>query len=314
MKTIFMTGGGGSGTIAAAKFLKDTGKYRVILGDMNEWAAGLKLADKAYILPPGKDEGFINTVKNIIRKEAIDIFVPLVDEELLKSYELKDDFPNLLILLPEYDFTKTALDKWFLIEKLKEHNLPYPKTYLSCEDYGDLEYPLIVKPRIGRGSKYMMELYSKRQVEAYKTVLNLQENEIVIQEKIKGKEFTVSVVADKEGKVLAIVPKEVIDKRGVTITAITRDNDSIKNLCMDIQKKLRPSGPFNVQLILRDDNVPVVFEINPRYSTTIALTMAAGVNEIDLLAGNHPRPEKLLSFKENLVMTRFYNQLYFKEQ
>lgn len=313
-KTILMTGGGGAGTIAAAKILKKSEKYRIILCDMDKWAAGLKFADKAYILPAGDDERFIDVVKNIILKEHVNVFVPLVDEEILKSYELKKVFPDLNILLPEYDFSQMALDKWQLIENLKKFNIPCPKTYLASEPCEDLEYPIIMKPRRGRGSRNVMEIKSKEQANAYELLFNLSEDKILMQEKIKGKEFTISVVANKNGDVLAVVPKEVICKRGVTITAVTRKNLYIQNLCIEIQKKLKANGPFNVQLILRNDGIPVIFEINPRYSTTIALTMAAGVNEIEALIENQDYSGGLLPFKENLLMARFYDQLYFKQE
>ncbi len=308
-----MTGGGGAGTIAAANFLKKLGKYRIILGDMDKWAAGLRFGDKDYILPAGKDEQFLHAVRNIITKEQVDIFVPLVDEELLKSYELKNYFSDLMLLLPEYDFTKIVLDKWLLIEKLKECNLPYPKTHLATENFKDLEYPVIVKPRKGRGSRNVMEIKSKKHLEAYKVLSELSEDKILIQEKIKGKEFTVSVVVNKNGDVLAVVPKEIIYKRGITIVAITRRNQSIQDLCIEVQRKLKANGPFNVQLILKNNGIPVIFEINPRYSTTIALTMAAGVNEINILVENRQRQKVLMPFKENLIMSRFYDQVFFKE-
>jgi len=311
--TLFMTGGGGAGTIAATKILRASGNYRVILGDMDKWAAGLRFADKSYILPAGNDERFIDCVRDILRKEHVEVFVPLVDEEILKSYQLRDDFPDLIILLPEYEFSKIVLDKWHLIKRLERSSLPCPKTHLVCESYEDLEYPLIVKPRIGRGSRNVMELKSSDQIEAYKVLCGLPSDRILVQEKIRGKEFTVSVVVNKVGDVLAVVPKEVINKRGITITAITRENSEICSLCVDIQRKLKPNGPFNVQLVQRDDGVPVVFEINPRYSTTIALTMAAGVNEIEILTENIKSPNGLFPFKADLVMTRFNEQLFFDE-
>ena len=309
-----MTGGGGAGTIAATKILRASGNYRVILGDMDKWAAGLRFADKSYILPAGNDERFIDCVRDIIRKEKVDVFIPLVDEEILKSYQLKDEFPDLNILLPEYEFSKTVLDKWNLIKVLEYCNLPYPKTYLASDSKADLDYPFIIKPRVGRGSRNVMEINKAIQVEAYKTLTCLAYDNILLQEKIKGKEYTVSVVVNKVGDVLAVVPKEVINKRGITITAITRENSEICSLCVDIQRKLKPNGPFNVQLIQRDDGVPVVFEINPRYSTTISLTMDAGVNDIEMLTENLKSPNGLFPFKADLVMTRFHDQLYFEEK
>jgi carbamoyl-phosphate synthase large subunit len=312
-KVIFMTGGGGAGTIAAASYLKKTGRYRIVLGDMHAWAAGLRFADKSYILPAAKSGDFVGAVRKIIDKERVEIFVPLVDEEILKSYGLREFFPDLQILLPEYRFAKAALDKWSLINTLKKNNLPCPETYLFSEGKNSLKYPLIAKPRIGRGSRNMMQIGSDEQLGAYRILSGLSSDQILLQEKIPGREFTVSVVANKNGSVLAVVPKEIILKKGITIAAVTRDDPNIRDLCIDIQGKLKANGPFNVQLILKDDGKPVIFEINPRYSTTIALTMAAGVNEIDILISERQNHGKLLTFKKNLVMSRFYNQVFFKE-
>ncbi len=98
------------------------------------------------------------------------------------------------------------------------------------------------------------------------------------------------------------------------MAAVTRNINNIQDVGVEIQKKLKPNGPFNMQLILRNDGMPIIFEINPRYSTTIALTMEAGINEIDILIENKAYLGRLLAFRENLVMTRFYDQLYFEEK
>lgn len=315
MKTIFMTGAGGAGTIAAARKLKESNKYRIILGDMDPWAAGLRFADKSYVLPAGKEEIFIDRVKDIIRKERVSVFIPLVDEEILKSYALKEKFPDLVVLLPDYNFTKMALDKYKLISKLKENAFNYPKTYLASSKEVDLVFPIIVKPRHGRGSRGVMEVNNNEQLRAYREFYKGSGDKTLLQEKLSGKEFTISVVVNKRGDILAVVPKEVIFKRGITITAVTRASDAIRDLCIEIQHRLRANGPFNVQLIIRKDGRPVIFEINPRYSTTLALTLAAGVNEIELLVENYNKyAGGLVPFKENLVMSRYYEQVYFEEK
>jgi len=312
-KTIFMTGGGGAGTIAASKFLKATNRYKIVLGDMDKWAAGLNFADKSYILPPGDNSNFLDKVSAIIKKEKVDVFVPLVDIELLKTYELKDLFPDLKILLPQYSFTKTVLDKWLMIKEFQRNGLPCPRSFLYKSLPTVLRHPLIVKPRVGSGSRKVAEVMSRKHLNAYKICTCLPPEKILVQERIIGKEFTVSVVVNSRGEVLAVVPKEVVQKRGIAIVAVTRDNREIQKICVDIQHKLKANGPFNVQLILTKDGVPKVFEINPRYSTTIALTMAAGINEIDLLVNDVRSSGKLLPFKKNLIMKRFYDHMLFEE-
>lgn len=313
MKTVLLTGGGGAGTIAAARSLKRLGNYKVILGDMYEWTAGLRFADKSYVLPAGGDERFIKAVEEIIVNEKVDVLVPLVDEEILKVYDFKKKFPKLKILLPESSFSEIVLDKMELVFMLKSLKLPYPKTRLALDSLAGLNYPVIIKPRRGRGSRNVMEINSKNQIQAYKVLTGMAEKDILIQEKILGKEFTVSVAVNEYGKVFAVVPKEIICKRGVTIAAVTRKNSHIEELCLNIQERLKPNGPFNVQLVLTEDNVPIVFEINPRFSTTIALTLEAGINEIDVLSNDKEYLECPMPYAENLVMTRFYDQLFFGE-
>ena len=92
-----------------------------------------------------------------------------------------------------------------------------------------------------------------------------------------------SVVVWRDGIVRAVVPKEIIDKRGITRLAVTRKNDAIDRLCRNIQERLRADGPFNVQLRLDANGTPLPFEINPRFSTTVTLTQAAGVDELGSL-------------------------------
>ena len=311
MKTIFMTGGGGAGAVYATRKLREL-NYRVILGDMNEWAAGLKFADKSYTLPSGDSDNFIEVVKTIIKDENVDVFIPLIDEEILKSYQLK----NVKVLLPRYEFSKMCLDKWELYRAFKENGLPIPETQTigAFENVTDIctDYSIIIKPRFGRGSRDVYEIKSMEEfVEeylAYKTLTRLPDYKIICQQKLSGTEYTVSVVVNNHNDLIAVVPKEIIQKRGITISAITKRNEAIERLCYAICDKLKPCGSFNVQLIIQD-GVPYVFEINPRFSTTIALTMEAGINEIELsLSDRHSGG--LLPFEEGLVMSRYYDQLF----
>jgi carbamoyl-phosphate synthase large subunit len=303
MKTIFMTGGGGAGTIYATRKLRESG-YRIILGDMNEWAAGLRFADKSYTLPSGDSNSFIRVVADIIKYENVDVFIPLVDEEILKSYQLK----NVKVLLPRKEFAKMCLDKWELYKAFKENGLPMPVTKLDI--YG-MDFPCIYKPRFGRGSRNVHEITSLDKYVAYKVLTELPDDKAIAQQKLTGTEYTVSAVVNSHNDLIAVVPKEIIQKRGITISAVTRKVEVIEKLCYTIVDKLKPCGSFNVQLIIQD-GVPYVFEINPRFSTTIALTMEAGINEIELSLSDN-KPKGLLPFTEGLVMSRYYDQLFWKK-
>ena len=61
-------------------------------------------------------------------------------------------------------------------------------------------------------------------------------------------------------------------------------NEKIENACALILKKLDPQGPFNVQCVIDDKKSQVfIFEINPRFSTSTTLTVASGLDEINLI-------------------------------
>jgi carbamoyl-phosphate synthase large subunit len=89
---------------------------------------------------------------------------------------------------------------------------------------------------------------------------------------------------------------------------------AIDALCRQMHECLQPNGPFNVQLMLDASGQPHVFEVNPRYSTTVALTLAAGIDEVDVVL-RHALGETLepLSFREDFMMLRYSTQTYLPE-
>src|SRR5262249_28692628 len=81
-----------------------------------------------------------------------------------------------------------------------------------------------------------------------------------------------------------------------------------------IQERLRPDGPFNLQLFVTDDGQPYVLEINPRFSGSIPLTIAAGVHEVDLVI-RHAEGDTLgpIDFTPDLLMIRYHVDEYLPE-
>lgn len=316
-QTILLTGAGGAGTIAIIKSLKN--KFRIVTTDMNPYGVGLYLAHAGYTVPASNDPGYFRVLEDIIKKEHVDVLIPLIDEELLLFSRRYKNEKKLKLVLPREEFIAVCLDKWQLGEALKQHGIPYAKTFLlsSLRTIPRDTLPCIIKPRTGRGSRGFEQLDSREDLARYLKTTSLKRDRLIIQERLVGKEFTVSVVVGKNGEILTVVPKEVILKKGITKVGVTRGDNPIVQLAKNVQNALRADGPFNMQLIVRSDTgQPTLFEINPRFSTTVALTIAAGVNEIELLINDalgrpikRPRP-----FTKNLVMARYEEQYYFPER
>lgn len=304
--TVLLTGAGGAPIPKLIQTLREHG-CRVIAVDADKNAAGLYLADAGYVVPLATDSDFSSALNRICRSERVKILVPLVDEELLHAAEICNQ-EDIQLIGPKPSFTRVCLDKYELMSKLKENGLPVPQTYLLSQGLGNLRFPVVCKPRTGRGSRGVKIVRTETELAEYARAVAANLDRFLIQECIIGTEFSVSVVVWRDGKVRAVVPKEIIEKRGITRIAVSRKSENIENMCRNIQASLSADGPFNVQLILDSrDGVPKVFEINPRFSTTITLTLAAGVDElgglIDLALGREV-PDAAWNWRGGLAMIR----------
>ena len=276
---LLFTGGGGAGTIEAVKALKATGRYEIATADATPSSAGLWFADRSYVVPFGADARFIDALREIVRREHPHYVIPLVDEEIPKVHAfVRAEAPTLKVVAPAPAFCDLVLDKWLMARALVEHGLPVAKTWLASAAH-DAIYPAIVKPRTGRGSRGLAYLDSPADLSRY--LEGKRAESFIVQERLIGPEFTTSVIVGFDNTLLSIVPKEAAEKRGITQVGITRRVPEIDALGRALTTAMAPNGPYNVQLIFGADRVPRVIEINPRYSTTMALTIASGVNEVD---------------------------------
>lgn len=314
LSRVLLSGAGGAGTIEIIRTLKETGRYRIVAIDASPYAFGLKLADVGYVVPFATDPEFKGVIENIMHRERPDYIIPLVDEEILAFHALAERF-DARVLAPLPQFCRLALDKWLTYQSLRNVDIPVPETWPGTKDPDKIDYPAIVKPRFSRGSRGFAYLPEAEDLRKYLQNASEPPHKYIIQSFIGGKEFTVSVAVGLDGAILAVVPKEVVTKRGITLVGITRRSPAIESLCRNIQEKLRADGPFNVQLIMGDNGKPYVIEINPRYSTTVALTIAAGVHEVDLVI-RHAQGEPVhapIDFTPNMIMIRYYIQEYIPE-
>jgi carbamoyl-phosphate synthase large subunit len=293
--TILLSGAGGAAIPGIIEHLRSTG-FRVLAADMDPLATGLYLSDRGFQVPHGDSPEFVEAVRKICQTERVDVFVPLVDEELIPAFEVESD--RTKVLLPDVRFVRLALDKYALMRRLLIEEVPCPVTHLASQPGDDL-YPRFVKPRRGRGSRGIGIVTNADSLASFISQSPYASDELVVQEFVEGTEYTVSVVVWRDGEVQAVVPKEIISKRGITHIAVAQKNQAIEAVCHLIQSKLHADGPFNVQLKIDNrTGEPKVFEINPRFSTTVSLTLAAGIDEIGGLARQAVRGREAWRFGE----------------
>ena len=299
-KKILFTGGGGAATEALWRLLST--KYELYFADASiETIDNTIPADRKVSIPFATAGNFVSQLKKICDERKIDLVVPGVDDELVTLCESRGQgMPE--IFLPPISFVKLMLDKLTGAQAIENAGLTAPRTVpvIRAKEIG---FPLIVKPRSGRGSRGVCVLASQAEIDAYKILYKTSDDKLIAQELGVGDEYTVLVAGDKTGLLKAVVPVKVVHKKGITIRAKTEINPSIVEYVSKFQEFFKPYGIYNIQCILTKDGTILPFEINPRISTTFCLGVASGFDPFsDEMASSDVGcfiPKKELYLKRN---------------
>ena len=307
-KRLLFSGAGGSIFPYMFEQLKD--EYEVFAMDSDEKVAKLYKNEKIFTVPNINEENFELVIENIIAEHKIDIYIPSIDEEILIAIEISKKM-GIQVLSPSEDFVKLCLDKFELMKALTNKKISNIETYMADKYNEDFDYPIFLKPNIGRGSRGIKKIDNFNEYEAYFTLEEYKKEEVLVQPFVGGDEYTVSVTVNNLNQLISIVPKIVFTKQGITKHAQSIKHEKIEKICKKIVELLSPNGSFNVQLKLLDNEI-YIFEINPRFSTTLVLSVASGVNEIDLAIQNFNKKEVeyIEDFKEIKLIRRWENVFY----
>ena len=278
--TCLFTGGGGAGNEAIYKNLKYRYDLNFLDSNITRIHPNIPKSRKHQI-PKANSKYFIHEIVKISKELGCDIIIPGVDEELLLLREYYKFKPEML-LLPSTNFIRTMIDKYTCMKELAKNLINIPKTY-KFENFlkiKNFNFPYILKPNNGRGSRNVYKINSKEELYSAVSLSKLTPDDFIIQEFISGKEYTVSVISDLKGNLKEIVPVLVNEKKGITIDAQIDCNPVVFDICKKMHKKFKPAGTINIQLLLNEKNIPFIFEINPRVSTTLCMSIFAGVDPI----------------------------------
>lgn len=304
---LMFSGGGGAGTEALFRLLGS--RYEVFFADADPDVRPHSVPeDRWYQIPMASSLDFNDMVIDTCRRLRIDVLIPTVDEELLPLSLVQDQLACNLLLPPER-FVVRHLDKLTSNQFLHSFGLPAPQTILAGQGY--LDFPCVVKPRSGRGSRHVAKVYSEAELHAQITLSRKDSKDFIIQELIDGQEYTVMMAADKNGCLRAVVPVLVGCKRGITLRAHTLHDQEVIDACRAIHEVDPVSGCYNIQLIKTLDGFVKPFEINPRISTTACLGLAAGIDFIKIYLEPSGSCHELSEFTNELKLKRsWYNEIW----
>jgi len=283
----------------------------VVVSDTDRLSPGLFFCKGHYEVPLSTSPDYINAIKDVCRQENITLLVPTIDEELPIFGRHKKEFEEMgvKVAVSNEAVGDICNDKYKTYLFFKKHGLPIARTYLPDEVRKNApELPLFIKPRTGRGAVAAFPVKTKKELDFFLDYIN----DPVIQDFLPGREYTVDVLCDFQGRVISVVPRErLVIRSGVTDRGKTFKNQKLIELSAEVASTLGIVGAANLQCKI-DNGKITFFEINPRFSGAIQLTINAGADfpAMMLEAMNGGVKPRIGDFKDNLVMVSYEESLY----
>ena len=311
-RRVLVTGAGGPSAVSILKSLARPPAVDLWAADIDRHAAGLYLvpAPRRLLLPRGDDPAFVGALLEWCRSEAVDLVIPTVDAELLPIARRRSAFveAGIDVMLASEACLATCLDKWLLAQRCVGR-LPVPRTELhdGSVDLRSWRLPVILKPRSGSGSRDVVRIDHPAELARYQP-----DSTRIVQEYLPGEEYSIDVLADPAGTVLAVVPRARLRiDSGVAVAGRTIHDDELDRLARDVAAAVGLGWVANVQARRDVDGVARLLEVNPRFPGTMPLTVAAGVDmpRLSLLMASGERPPEPLRFVD-LAMVRFLEERF----
>jgi carbamoyl-phosphate synthase large subunit len=261
------------------------------------------------------DPAYVEALLDLCRAERVGLLIPTIDDELTTLSEAAPMFleHGVRVAVSPADSTRVCNDKHETARLLEARGIPVARTWLPDVLPSPVPLPLFIKPRTGRGGVGAFPVRTTRELAFFLDYVS----DPVLQPFLDGPEFTIDVLCDFEGVPLSIVPRErAVIRAGVVDRGRTVRDSGLMALGMECARAIRAVGAINVQCRIVA-GVPTVFEINPRFSGGIPLTIAAGADFprwlVQLGRGRRVTPQ-IGRFQEGLWMSSYETSVFVAEQ
>jgi carbamoyl-phosphate synthase large subunit len=289
---------------------------KIVATDIDPLAPGFQVADVPYLVPRLDSPDYIPTLVQICQREAIDAIFPLIDPDVpvLASHRAALEATGARLAVVESAAADIVGDKWRTFEFFQRLNVLTPGSWLPGQlDPAQALYPLFIKPRRGSAAQGTFEIHTAEELAFFSGYVS----EPIIQEYLPGPEITCDIIADLDGRVLAVVQRRRIEVRwGEVAKGVTLYDPAIGEVCVKIAQTLPAVGPITVQGMMKD-GVFYFTEINARLGGGVPLGIAAGADLacwlLACIAGIGIEIPPLGAYQTGLYMTRFDDSFFLSE-
>ncbi len=287
----------------------------ICAADASWTAPVMHLADRAFPVPPVSDARVIPHLVRLVRREKIDLVVPLLDTELPKMAEAREAFARAgaLAVISSPSVVQICHDKVRTYAFLEAMGIDTPKTWTLREALAlrRRRFPYFLKPRCGSASKGNFKVESLDELRTFSRKVA----DPIVQEFVPGVEHTLDVYTGLDGRPQCVVPRRRIEVRGgeVIKSLVVKDRRLI-DVGFRVASALHECrGVITIQLIVTPAGRVRVIEINPRFGGGAPLAIHAGADFprwlLETAAGRTPRIRRD-GYREGEAMLRYDQSVF----
>lgn len=303
---VLIPGAGGPAGINTIKSLRIISfKGKIISTDSNHLSAGFFLSDLYYVIPRYDSEFFIDNLLRIIKEQNINVLMPSSGFDI---YGYSDNYNIIkecgaIPIVSKRKVLEICRDK-LLSYQFLSRKFPFAFTTEYPEKIDT--FPIIAKPRFGKGSNNIIMIENKLDLEF---VMRKFEN-MIFQEYLPGTEYTVDVLSDLTEKSIMAIPRIRIDtKAGISVKGKIVRNSMIENLCKNTVDTLGIRGPSCIQLKESKNGELKIIEINPRFGGGTIFTTLAGANFPAMLLELVSNNNLIIPEVSEITVVRYFEEI-----
>ena len=267
---------------------------KVIATDMSTMAPSIYEADAFYIVPRMTDDGYIDVIFDICKKENIDGILSLIDPELSLLAKYADDFKELgvTVIGSSYDVCEMSLDKMAMFNFCQTNGFNAARSWTSREEFykcledGKVSFPVFVKPQCGSASISINKVNNKETIDLLFN--NAKEDEhLMIQEFLNGQEYGADCYIDMiSGELVSVfIKKKILMRAGETDKAVSFKDDGLLKIIKDFITKAGYRGQIDID-IFKVDGEYYISEVNPRFGGGYPHAYECGVDHMKKIINN----------------------------
>jgi carbamoyl-phosphate synthase large subunit len=274
---LLITGCGGDIAISIARILRMSGATQALFGcDVHADHPGEAFFDECFVVPRCSDPTYREKFSELVRQNGIEAVIVAAEPEIRHYHRSGGilDIEGATVIMANKEALEIGLDKLKTAEMLRECGLPFPWT-VDAEAGEPREFPCILKAREGSGSKAVYTV-QRETADLYRT----KRAGHIWQELLEpaDQEYTCGLYGTRNGEIRCIIFRRKL-LGGLTGSGQVVEDNAIRQLLELVARRLHLRGSINVQL-RKTTRGPVIFEINPRFSSTVMFRHQLGFTDV----------------------------------